>query len=119
MYKKTYRPCKHCNKQVVSSRHNDHESKCLRMQAVKKIEDDKRVAGLITKGFKKGRVAWNKGLTKESDLRVLQNAESLSKTLRKQVQNGTFTPRVANEEYRKKLSILQSLHNKPLIFPVL
>ena len=57
MYKKSYRPCKHCMKDIVSSRHNDHESKCLVMQSAK------LAASQRTAGHQIGKPAWNKGLT--------------------------------------------------------
>jgi hypothetical protein len=66
MYKKSYRPCKHCTKDIVSSRHNDHESKCLVMQSTK------LAASQRTAGHQVGKPAWNKGLNKDTDARVLQ-----------------------------------------------
>lgn len=60
----------------------------------------------------KPRKAWNKGLTKESDSRVRKNAESLSETINKQIQNGTYIKRSMGVEARKRLSIEQSLHNR-------
>ena len=64
-------------------------------------------------GFKRQtRKAWNVGLTKETDARVLKNSKAVSKTLRKQVAEGTYVVRKAGSAWREKLSIFQSLYNR-------
>lgn len=104
MYIKSYRICKHCNREIVSSRHNDHESKCLRMQA-EKLSKNKKI------GHPVGMPAWNKGLTK-SDPRVKKNAESASNTFQKQIKDGTYVPRKMGAEASRRLSEEQALHNR-------
>lgn len=47
-----------------------------------------------------GKQAWNKGLTKETDDRVLKNSNSISKTTQKKILNGTFVKTgFATDEY--------------------
>ena len=60
---------------------------------------------------KGNKIAWNKGLKKETDTRVRKNAENISKTIRKKMRSGTFTPNRMGDEAKKKLSIKQSLCN--------
>jgi hypothetical protein len=55
--------------------------------------------------------AWNKGLTKETDGRVKKIGESVSRTIQKQLKNGTYIPKRMGDIARKKLSEKQSLHN--------
>ena len=45
-----------------------------------------------------GKPAWNKGLTKETDSRVLKNSKSLQKTLVNKVSNG-WKPYFATDDY--------------------
>lgn len=104
MYKKTFRTCKHCNLEIVSSRHGDHERKCLDLQ--EKAKQPKKNVGRP-----KGIDAWNKGLTKDTDGRVRQNSDSVSKTLREKVSNGTYIPRRMCASARQILSEKQSLNN--------
>lgn len=59
----------------------------------------------------KNRVAWNKGLTKETDLRVKKNGENVSKTLRDQVSKGTFKPTIISEEQKREFSLRMSKYN--------
>lgn len=63
------------------------------------------------RGSPKGRPAWNKGLTKETDERVLKNSESVSKTIQSKILDGTYTPSRMGKEAREKLSERQSLQN--------
>jgi len=100
MYKKSYKSCKHCNRDIVSSRHNDHETKCLAMQA-KKAE-----LALKTSGHQKGNPAWNKGLTKETDSRVLENSIALSNATKGR------PGRLHSDETKRKLSQKASVNNK-------
>ena len=104
MYKKSYRKCTHCNKEIISSRHKDHESKCLRIQEFEKLRPGKV-------GHPKGKPAWNKGLNKHIDDRVRKNGESVSKTQQLQIATGTYVPRLNGEEARAKTSERMSLHN--------
>ena len=85
MYIKSYRNCIHCNKSIVSTRHKDHQSKCLRMQ-----EERANRPGKV--GHPVGVPAWNKGLTKETSETV--------KSVSEQMKN-----RVISEETRQKQSL--------------
>lgn len=62
-------------------------------------------------GFKTGRKSWNKGLSSLNDDRVKQNANSVSKTIQRQIMDGTYVPRIMGPEARKQLSLRQSLCN--------
>jgi hypothetical protein len=62
-------------------------------------------------GFTMQRVAWNKGLSKESDERVKHYADQVSRTLKQQIKQGIFKPRRMGAEQRQKTSIRQTLHN--------
>lgn len=57
------------------------------------------------------RVVWNKGLTKDSDVRVAMGAEKLSVTMTRLCQEGKIKPPLMSVEQRQKLSQRQSLHN--------
>jgi len=105
MYIKSYKTCKFCFRDFVSSRIKTHESKCLDQQEKSNI-----VKGPA--GRPKGMSAWNKGLSKSTDDRVLKMSNSLSKTMKEKVETGEFVPRVMSELARKKLSESQSLHNR-------
>ena len=61
-----------------------------------------------TRCYKK-RVAWNKGLTKETDNRVLKYSESFKKSL----ESGKYTPKRTKhtEEYKERLRLLQKETN--------
>ena len=61
--------------------------------------------------IKKKRIAWNKGLTKETDERVLKNSISVSNTQQKQIIDGTYIPRKMGDDAKKELSERQSLKN--------
>jgi hypothetical protein len=63
------------------------------------------------RGGPKGKVPWNKGLTKEADFRVLKNSISCSKTLKEQVEKGLYIPRRMGQLARDRLSEKQSLNN--------
>lgn len=58
----------------------------------------------------KGRIAWNKGLTK-ADERVRKNGESVSKNLKEQFRLGIMKPYIPTATERLETSIRQSLHN--------
>lgn len=99
MYKKSYVLCAHCNKEIVSSRHKDHESKCLRMQA-EKAKPPKPV------GRPKGIPAWNKGLTAETNDIVKQYAES------NKGKPGNFKGKKHTTETKQSISRKMSVNNK-------
>lgn len=61
--------------------------------------------------YAEGRVAWNKGLSTETDERVKSLGETISAVQQEQVKNGTYVPRSMGLKARKELSIRQSLHN--------
>ncbi len=63
-------------------------------------------------GYKDDRIVWNKGLSKELDERVKQYSDSIKSTVTKKVEDGTFKPNTASEEYLKKLSEEQSKRNR-------
>jgi hypothetical protein len=67
----------------------------------------------IRKRESKGkRVAWNKGLTKETDDRVLEYTKKITIIQREKVANGSFFIVPMGTEARKRLSEEQSLHNR-------
>lgn len=76
-------------------------------------ETDERVAKGVEKLniIRKNRTVWNKGLTKETDERVKKNGESVSKTMKKKILEGIFTPSKHTKEFLIRTSIRQSLHN--------
>lgn len=104
MYVKTYRICKHCSKDIVSSRHNDHELKCLVLQS-------NRSRAKKTVGRPKGIAAWNKGLTNKTDSRVAKTSLAVSMNIQKRIIEGTYVPAKMSTEARERLSVRQSLHN--------
>jgi hypothetical protein len=57
------------------------------------------------------RVAWNKGLSKETDERVKLLSEKISNVQQEQIKNGTYIPRKMGNKAAKELSERQSLHN--------
>lgn len=57
------------------------------------------------------RQAWNKGLSVSSDDRVKQNADAISRTFQKQINDGSYIPRRKGVAARKELSLRQSLRN--------
>jgi hypothetical protein len=67
-------------------------------------------AGREFKPFK-SRVAWNKGLTKNTDARVKKNGDNIQKSVKEKVDNGSFKKTVMSEQARKELSIRQTLNN--------
>ena len=105
MYIKSYRNCIHCNKSIVSTRHKDHQSKCLRMQ-----EERANRPGKV--GHPVGVPAWNKGLTKETSDAVARHAKAVSDTLQTKVKNGTYRINRMGESARLKLSEEQSIKNR-------
>lgn len=58
-----------------------------------------------------GHVAWNKGLTKETDPRVAANARSVARTQRKRVAEGTFTPNILTASQREAAARRMSRNN--------
>lgn len=62
--------------------------------------------GVSYGGHQKGQPAWNKGLTKEKDERVLKNSLSISKSMKGKI------GRPHTEETKRKLSKIMSIHNK-------
>lgn len=54
---------------------------------------------------------WNKGLTSETDERVKKYTRSMTKTIRRKIEDGTFVFPKISEEGRKRISIHQSLFN--------
>jgi len=62
-------------------------------------------------GFSEGRIIWNKGLTSDSDIRVKKLGETLSKTIKRRIREGTWKIRKMSPSAIEKLSIRQSKHN--------
>src|SRR3989344_2386963 len=70
--------CKYCKKEFESGfKLGGHIIHCTSNPNKEKNELNSRIA---TKN--KENVAWNKGLTKETDIRVLKNSESIKKSLK-------------------------------------
>ena len=63
------------------------------------------------RGVPKGCVPWNKGLTKDTDDRVKQYANSISALMKEQVACGTYVPPTMSDKARMELSERQSLNN--------
>lgn len=63
------------------------------------------------KSYKRKTPAWNKGLTKETDLRVAKYGQTISKVFQKQISEGTYVPNRMGDEARQRLSERQSLCN--------
>ena len=59
----------------------------------------------------KGRIAWNKGLKKDLDERVNQNALAIEKAMQAGIKNGTIKRPPMSESNKRKLSERQSLNN--------
>jgi very-short-patch-repair endonuclease len=80
--------CKYCGK-LCKNKNSlaQHEIRC--------VSNSNRIQVL---GNQTSRSAWNKGLTKETDVRVAKNAESVSKTLRQKVSDG-WKPFFATDDY--------------------
>jgi ribosome-associated protein YbcJ (S4-like RNA binding protein) len=98
IYSKTQ--CEQCGKEISNNNIERH----YKIHTKPIIIKNKR-------GGQIGRCAWNKGLTKETDNRVLKNAESVSKTFQKQIDEGTFVVSKMGFVARQKLSEKQSLCN--------
>ncbi len=64
------------------------------------------------KKSKKKRIAWNKGLTADTDSRVQENAKKVTESIRKSVLDGTYKLRRMGTEARKRLSFQQSEKNR-------
>ena len=62
-------------------------------------------------GRRTGSPGWNKGLTKETDVRVRKISASLSETMRNKVADGSYVPITQTEESREKTSVRQSVNN--------
>ena len=67
--------------------------------------------GIFHNPNRERRIAWNKGLTKYTDERVLANSISTSRTFRRQLEDGTYIKRGMTEEGRRKTSIRMSARN--------
>ena len=70
--------CKKCGKFITNNNYVKHVSKCTGIvhKKIRGIDYDPNI------GYKLGtRFGWNKGLSKESDERVLKNSEAISKSL--------------------------------------
>jgi len=64
------------------------------------------------KGYKAGRIVWNKGLTKETDKRVKQIGESYSNNIKNGIIIPSFKEKHHTQETKDKLSIKLSQNNK-------
>lgn len=65
-------------------------------------------------GYKKDRKIWNKGLTKQNDIRILKYSLEISKSHKEKIKNGTYKlTGFANptDEFRKKQSERMSKNN--------
>lgn len=66
---------------------------------------------VTNKAWNKGGSSWRKGLTKDNDERSRVNAEKVKATVLERVANG-WKPPSPSKEFREKLSVEQSLHNR-------
>ena len=101
--------CEKCNKAFSRSNIGRHLIACkpLKVPKVRGIDFDPNI------GFKNGtRTIWNTGLSKDTDERVKQNAESASKTIRRLIETGKWAKRPTNQDFLTRLSIEQSLNNR-------
>lgn len=64
------------------------------------------------KGYEKGRTAWNKGLTKETDKRVKKGSEILSYRIKEGLITPSFKGKKHSEETKKKISEKLNVNNK-------
>ena len=76
--------------------HTDHGKNHIAIESGTKYSED--------------RVAWNKGLSVETDDRVKLMGETISKVMKKQVEDGTYVPRSPGPDALKQLSVRQSLN---------
>ena len=94
--------CMYCNKVCKSPNSlRNHERLCPNNKERKYV---KRIYN--------NRVAWNKGLNKNTDERVKKNANDIAQTVRQKVKDGTFRVTRMGPEARQKLSEEQSLKNR-------
>lgn len=96
--------CKYCNKRSKNSNSHKNHERCCPANA-------NRIYISRTQS-KDGHIAWNKGLTKDTDIRVKKNAESAAVTIRKKVASGIWVSRQMGPDARKRLSMAQSLNNR-------
>src|SRR5574343_973333 len=86
--------CKKCGQEFLNSNIPLHEKRC---------DGSGKLPPFVNKGIgvghPKGKPAWNKGLTKETDNRVKKNAEGVSATLKKQYAEGR-RPSIMGDEGR-------------------
>ena len=68
--------------------------------------------GVSFKPLGNGHVAWNKGLTNETDERVRGISEKNSVIIQNKIKLGTFVPGKMSDKARMELSISQSLNNR-------
>lgn len=82
--------CKYCDK-LCKNKNSlaQHEIRCSKNNSLLKVEPFGNVIS---------HQAWNKGLTKETDVRVAKNAVSVSKTLQQKVADG-WKPFFATDEF--------------------
>lgn len=96
-----FKKCCICGIEISKFGFNRHISRC-----------DGRGPQRDRKKTTKKRIAWNKGLTADSDERVKINSEKSAETNKKLFENGLRKPSVMSQEARKRLSILQSEKNR-------
>ena len=95
--------CKFCGKECKSLISlTQHERLCPKNQGRNYIS------------YTRGHEAWNKGLTKETDERVLRNSNSLSKTLQKKVAEGWLPGFASSEFWTDEQRHIQSERKKSL-----
>ncbi len=72
----------------------------------------KHGAGVGWNENNKNKIAWNRGLTKETDDRIKKIANTWSTIIKQKIRNGEYImPKMTNER-KKALSILQSMNNR-------
>lgn len=62
-------------------------------------------------GVRRKTPVWNRGLRKDTDIRVRRNGASVSSTMQNKVKLGLFIPNKMTQAEKEKLSIRQSLNN--------
>lgn len=92
--------CKFCNKDIKNPGSLKAHEMCCKFNSMR-IKHRRST----NSGSKKGSIPWNKGLTKETDIRVLNNALAVSQSTKGKPSKTIWTDEMkkAKSEWRKKL----------------
>lgn len=101
--------CKHCGKICKNSNSLRNHERLCKLNPNRQIMSYNNLENYNNNNNNVCRKAWNKGLTKETDVRVLNGSE----TLKKSIETGKYIPKRKKhtEEYKEKLRILQKEKN--------